>query len=167
MLRIIFFFIFLNFFFNIATASNIAYIDLNFIINNSVIGKKFVDKLEITNNQNINLIKKEQTKLNKERDEIEKIKNILSKDELNSKILSFNEKLENFTKKQKLMSDEFKNLSQLETTNLFKKINPIIEKYMLENNIDIILKKENIYISNSNYDITSKLIDLINKKFEK
>ena len=154
----------LNFFLsNSSYANNIAFIDLNYIINKSIIGKNVINKLEDINNKNLNLLKKEQSLLNKERDEIEKTKNIISEEELNKKILILNQKLQEFNKKQDLMSGEFKDLRKLEMKNLLDKINPIIEKYMLDNNIDLMLKKENIYISKNDFDVSKKLIELINK----
>ena len=47
---------------------------------------------------------------------------------------------------------------------IVKKINPILEKYMEENSIEVLLKKESIYLSKNNYDITKQIIDLVNKK---
>lgn len=143
-------------------ANTIVYIDLNYILNNSIFGKNIIDKLEKINVENINSLKKEQSELNKEKNEIENKKNILSKDELNQKISILNSKLEQFNKKQQIMSDEFKKLRDSEIENFFQKINPIIKQFMIDNNIDYILKKENIYISKSEYDITEKLIKLIN-----
>ena len=61
------------------------------------------------------------------------------------------------------MSGEFKDLRQSEMKNFLDKINPIIEKYMLDNNIDLMLKKENIYISKTDFDVSNKIIELINK----
>lgn len=160
--------IFLNFFFfQISIASNIAYIDLNYIINNSNSGKIIIDKLEDINIKNLNLLKKEQSSLNNEKTEIEKTKNILSNDELNKKINILNDKLEKFNQKQKVMSAEFKELRNNEIANFLKKINPIIETFMIDNKIDLILKKESIYISKTEYDITNKLITLINKNIDK
>jgi outer membrane protein len=157
---------FLNFFlFNISFANNIAFIDLNFIINNSNVGKKVIEKLESTNNKNLDLLKKEQKLLNDERDEIEKTKNILSQEELNNKILSLNNKLQNFKKKQDSMSKQFQEFKQNEMSLLMNKINPIIEKYMIENNIDLMLKKENVFISKTEYDASNKIINLINNNF--
>jgi Skp family chaperone for outer membrane proteins len=154
----------LNFFLiNNSFANNIVFIDLNYIINNSITGKNVINKLEDINNKNLNLLKKEQLSLNKERDDIEKTKNILSQEDLNKKIVILNQKLQEFNNKQDLMSGEFKNLRQLEMKNLLDKINPIIEKYMLDNNIDLMLKKENIYISKKDFDVSKKLIELINK----
>ena len=160
--------IFLNFFFfQISIASNIAYIDLNYIINNSNSGKIIIDKLEDINIKNLNLLKKEQSSLNNEKTEIEKKKNILSNDELNKKINILNDKLEKFNQKQEVMSAEFKELRNNEIANFLKKINPIIETFMIDNKIDLILKKESIYISKTEYDITNKLITLINKNIDK
>jgi len=161
-----FFIIFLNFFFyNFTLANNIAFIDLNFVINNSILGKKVIEKLESANDKNLDLLKKEQKLLNDEKDEIEKTKNILSKEEIDKKILSFNDKLQNFNKKKDLMSKQFKELKQNEMSALLDKINPVIEKYMIENNIDLMLKKENVYISKTEYDASNIIINLINNNF--
>jgi len=161
-----FFIIFLNFFFyNFTLANNIAFIDLNFVINNSILGKKVIEKLESANDKNLDLLKKEQKLLNDEKDAIEKTKNILSKEEIDKKILSFNDKLQNFNKKKDLMSKQFKELKQNEMSALLDKINPVIEKYMIENNIDLMLKKENVYISKTEYDASNIIINLINNNF--
>lgn len=76
-----------------------------------------------------------------------------------------NNKLKKFNEKQETLSKEFKNLKETEMSNLINKINPIIEKYMIDNNIDMMLKKDNIYISKSQYDVSNKLIELINSSF--
>jgi len=159
-LLLIFFF---NFFFlNISLANNIVFIDLNFIINNSIIGKKVIEKLENINKENLDFLKKEQKFLNDESDKIEKTKNILSREELNKNILNLNNRLLNFNNKQDLMSKEFNELKKNEMSSLLNKINPIIEKYMIDNNIDLMLKKENVYISKTEYDVSNIIINLIN-----
>ena len=167
MKNILFILFFFNFFFlkSIVIANNIAFIDLNYIINKSIEGKSVINKLENINKKNLDLLKKEQLSLNNERDDLEKSKNILSKEALNDRILLLNNKLKKFNEKQETLSKEFKNLKETEMSNLINKINPIIEKYMIDNNIDIMLKKDNIYISKSQYDVSNKLIELINSSF--
>ena len=159
LLSIIFYFFLINFLY----ANNIALIDLNFIINNSLVGKNVLKKLDDVNNKNLNILKKDQESLNRENEDIEKTKNILSKDELDKKILILNDKLKNFNQKQNFMSKEFQELKQKEMTELLNKINPIIEKYMIENNIDLMIKKENTYISKIELDVSKKIVELINK----
>jgi Skp family chaperone for outer membrane proteins len=48
----------------------------------------------------------------------------------------------------------------------FKKINPIIQNYMDDQSINMLLDKKNIYIGKSSSDITEDIIKLINEKFE-
>lgn len=45
-------------------------------------------------------------------------------------------------------------------------MSPIIEKYMSSNSINIIMDKKNIFIATSKYDITDKIIDLLNKNIK-
>ena len=78
-----------------------------------------------------------------------------------------NDKFNKFNLKQEDMSVKFNELRQIEINNFVKKINPIIEKFMIDNNIDMILKKESIYISQSKFDITKELLQLVNTKFDK
>jgi len=150
-------------FFNISLASNIVYLDLDYILNNSNSGKKIIYKLNEANKRNLELLKEEEKKLNLEKNEIDKTRNIISEAELTEKIKILNSKFQNFTKKQEVLSNEFKNLRNKEINNLLEKINPIIEKYMLDNNIDMVLKKENFYISKSEFDVSKRLILLIDK----
>ena len=154
------------YFINIAFAENLSYVDLNYILNNSIAGKNIINKLNQINNKNLSLLKDEQDKIDNEKENIEKTKNILSKEELDIKILSFNKKLQKLKQQQDIMSREFNNLRQVEMTNLLKKINPIIEKYMIDKNIDLILKKENIIISKNEYDITIELMQIIDQNLK-
>ena len=92
MKKIYFFFIIFLFFFDISLSKandKIAFIDLNYILSESNEGKKILDKLEIDNNKNVNFFKSEETKLKQERENINKLKNILSQEEYNNKMNLF------------------------------------------------------------------------------
>ena len=45
-------------------------------------------------------------------------------------------------------------------------INPIIEKYMAENSIYILMDKKNVFIASKDYDITNNLIELIDNQIK-
>jgi len=47
--------------------------------------------------------------------------------------------------------------------NVIKKINPLIEKYVNDNKIEILLNKKDIVIAKSEYDITNFIIELLDK----
>ena len=108
-----------------------------------------------------NLIKK--TKVKAAHLEINQTKNISSEEKLKKDIKIFNEDVEKFRlEKEKLLTD-FKVLKEQKLTNFLKKINPIIQNYMEDNSIDIVLEKKQIFIGSSDKDITNDIILLINK----
>ena len=45
-------------------------------------------------------------------------------------------------------------------------INPIIEKYMADNSIYMLIDKKNVFIASKDYDITNKLIELIDNQIK-
>ena len=46
----------------------------------------------------------------------------------------------------------------------FVKVNPIIQIYMDNNSIDVLLERKNVFISKKRIDVTQELIEEINKK---
>ena len=59
------------------------------------------------------------------------------------------------TKKKKEQFEEF-----------FKKITPIIENYVAENKIDILLDKKNIFVASKKKNITQEIIKIIDNKIK-
>ena len=53
-----------------------------------------------------------------------------------------------------------------EFNNFFKKITPIIQSYVSEKNIDIVLDKKNIFVASKKKDITQEIIKLIDSKIK-
>ena len=62
--------------------------------------------------------------------------------------------LNNLKKKREVKLEKF-----------LKDINPLIQEYMKNNSIDLVLEKNNIFIGNKNKDITNDIIKIINKNF--
>ena len=48
--------------------------------------------------------------------------------------------------------------------NLLKSVNPIIQKYMEENNIRMVLDKQSVILGDTTLEITDKIIDILNKE---
>ena len=80
---------------------NLRYIDMNYIINNSEIGKKIIKKLENEKKKNINLFKNEEKKLAKTKSEILAQKNVISEDEFEQKVIKHQEKFKYLSKQKK------------------------------------------------------------------
>ena len=49
---------------------------------------------------------------------------------------------------------------------LLKALNPVLQKYMDDNNITMILNEKNVILANSKVDLTSKIIELLNKELK-
>jgi len=147
-------------------SEKIAFIDINYIINNSNIGKKTLSKLEKVNEKNKKDLELLQKKIKKENDEIQKVKNVISKDELVKKIDTHKKNIKDFNDKRSNLSKSITELKKKQTFDIIKKISPIVQEYMEEKSIDVVLKNETLYISKSNYDITKEILDLVNKKIK-
>lgn len=162
-IKLIVLYFFLN---NIALGNekiNLRYIDMNYIINNSDIGKKIIKKLEDENAKNINLFKNEEKKLAKTKSEILAQKNVISEDEFEQKVIKHQENLNIYQNKRKKSFEDMNNKKNNLTNSLLKKIDQILIDYSKNNSIDLVLKKESLIISNSNFDITKNILDLVNK----
>ena len=159
---IILFFLFANGS-NLNAKENIVFIDLNYILNKSNSGKKILNELNIISNDNKKNFSSQETVLEKERNDIKKLKNILSKDEYNKKVASFQEKVELYNKEKAKIIKSFENKKKKELDIFFKSLNEIMNVYMKENSISIIIDKKNIVMASIKNDISNDIIELINK----
>ena len=154
------------FFFSITSlnaSEKIAFIDVDYILNNSNLGKLIFKELETVNKENIKKLSQKEIIIKQKKDSINKTKNISSKEQLEKDILSFNNDVEKFrSEKDKILKD-FKLLKETKLDNFLKKINPIIQDYMKKNSIDIVLEKKQIFIGSSSVDITDEIIKLVNE----
>ena len=143
-----------------------AFIDIDFVLNNSYLGKSIYKELEQINNSNIKKLALKEENIKKKKDIINKTKNITSKEKLEKDIILFNQELEVYRVEKDKIFDQFKKKKQQDLENFLKQINPIIQDYMKTNSIDIVLDKKQIFIGNSKNDITQDILDLVNKKFK-
>ena len=154
------------FFLNISgafAAEKVVFIDIDYLLNNSNFGKIIFEELEKVNKDNIELLQTKEKKIKERKAKINQTKNISSEEKLKKDIKVFNEDVEKFRlEKEKLLTD-FKVLKEQKLTNFLKKINPIIQNYMEDNSIDIVLEKKQIFIGSGDKDITNDIILLINK----
>ena len=148
---------------NAYAENKVVYLNLDYVLSNSNIGKNLFSKLKKEEDIKFKEFETKEINLRDEENKILASKNIISQDQLNLNIKEFREKLEKY---KKFKSDELEILKKKrnsEIITLIKQINPVIEKYMSDNSISIIIDKKNIFIADKNYDITEDLIELINK----
>ena len=140
----------------------IAFIDLDAVLKKSKIGQSYLIKLTKQNEENIKNLKFKEEELKKIENDISKKKNILSKEEFDKEILILQEKIKNFRSDKNEITLKFDKIKKENLNIFFSQINPIIQKYMDENSIDILIERKNIFIGKKNSDIT----DIIVKKID-
>lgn len=158
---------FLITFFNISAygENQIVLLDLDYAVSNSNVGKNILQKLNKTRSEEIKKLKIVESRLVKKEEEINKIKNIISKEELNSKITEFQKEIKEFNLQKDKIQKKFLNDKNQELEELLKKINPLIIKFMDDNSIEMIISKSNVYLAKTKLDITKNIIELINKNY--
>ena len=139
----------------------IAFIDLDLVLKKSKIGQSYLVKINKKNEENIKNLKTNEQKLKKMEDDIKKKQNILSKEELDKEIFSLQEKIKKFRSDKDKIVLEFNKMKNESLNNFFNQINPIIQNFMDENSIDILIERKNIFIGKKNSDITDTIVKKI------
>ena len=158
--------IFFNSISSLSNANNIAYVNLDNILQNSNLGKKTL--IRIDQKKNI-----EQKKINEREDnikllevEIKNKQNIISQDEFNKELSKLKKRINDFQLYKKQVYNNFEKLKNDEITIFFDQINPYVKDYLSKNSIDILFNNKNIVIGKDSLDITDKLINIINKSIK-
>ena len=158
---ILFFFIISTTFAN--SNDKVSFIDIDFILKNSNLGKSILNEIENLNNKNIDELQNKEKELKKIEEEIKSKKNILSEQEFKKEVDLLKEKIKKYRiYKDKLMKD-FEQNKNKKLNLFFKEVNPIIQKFMDKNSIDILLDRKNVFIGKKNSDITNQIIQELNK----
>ena len=160
----IFFFLSVN---SVFSDEQIAFLDMEFVIKNSNVGKSVLSKINELDKSNLEKLKIRENELKKQEENIQKKKNIISKEELEKEINNLKKNVNNFRIEKDSMVKKINEIKKRELSQLYQSINPVIQSYMDENKINILLDVKNIIIGKSNYNITDEIIDILNVKLTK
>lgn len=159
---ILFFFFFFS---NYLLAENkIVFINIDKIINESKIGKKFNEQLDKSYkkiNEELLLAKKE---IEKKEKEINNQKNILSEEELNKKLNELRKDINDHNLKKRNIDKNFRDQKIKQTNVLVQNLNKILAKYAEDNSISFVLQKKNIVIGKNDLDITNQIMEIFNRE---
>ena len=147
--------------------SNIAYINMDVLINKSKVGQSITKALEVKQNQNMKEFKKIEEDLKKQENEIISKKNILNEEDYQKKVIELRKNAEDYRSKRKAKLDSFNKKKITATNEILKKIRPILIKYSNDNSLSIILEQKNIIIGKKELDITNKILEIVDKTITK
>ena len=147
--------------------AEIVYIDINYILNSSDVGKNLNNYIETIKNQNsIKYEKIENDLVNKEKSLIAQ-QNILDKEQFQKKLKSLTSEVQKYRSDKKVSFEELNDIKINKTKEILSALNPIITKYVDENSISIVIPKKNIVVGRKNLDITNQIIKLLNDNITK
>jgi Skp family chaperone for outer membrane proteins len=165
--RIFFILIFLSLSINVLKADDkVSYIDIDYILTNSLAGKELLNTLKKEEEIKIDKFKSNDDSFKNEEKQILAKKNLISEKEMNKEMKALQIKFQKYKKVKQKEIDDFKIKRNKNIVNFLNLINPIIEKYMSDNSIYMLIDKKNVFIANKEYDITNNLIELIDNQIK-
>ncbi len=157
--------LFLNFY-NISNAEqSVKFVNIDLLVNKTEIGNQMLEKISSLDKENIEKLKSFEKQIKEKQEEIKLKKNVISKIEFEKEVTNLNNKILDFNNQKKTMVEELTNIKNKELNLFFENIKPVVQNYMNENSIDMIVNSKNIFMGNNKSDITTDLIEKINIKF--
>ena len=150
-------------------SQTIAVVNIQSLIDNNDQYIQTIKEIEIKQLQNLKIFENKEKELNDIFKKIENSKLILNENEINSQIDNYNEQLSNFTILLENFNSHYQNQIIIIRENIFKEIIVLIEKYAIENNVDLIIDSTSYLIASNSIDITEYInneLKQINLKLE-
>ena len=166
-----FFLIKLIFFFSFSglalSNENIRFININYIINNSEVGKNLNKLIDDKSKQIKTELNKLSKKLEEDKNKIVTQKNVLKKAEFEELIKNYDDKLKKFNETRKKKTTEFNQFRINSKKKIIDTLNPIITNFLKKESIQILLQKDKIIFGDDKLDITEEILNIFNKKHKK
>ena len=163
MKKIIVLFIFSLFTTN-ANSQKIVYLDVQFIIDNSDLGKFYKTKIKKMQNFNSSKLKDDETKINNMETEIKNLKNIISETEKKNKVNKLNLLLKDYQIKRVKLDKEIIDSKKNFTAKILEILNPILTNFVEKENIVLVVEKKNILVGIKSLDITQEILEILNQE---
>jgi|TARA_S200000501_G_scaffold181346_1_gene170790 Skp family chaperone for outer membrane proteins len=144
----------------------IVYLNLDYIYQKSIPGKLILEELNKNKKLNIEKFKEKESEIRATEQDLIKKKNILSKEEFDLKVRTLNEEMQKYNKSREKAFLEFDENKKKKLNDFLVKITPLIENYVKENSINIVLNQKNLFIASKKFDITDQIIQIVNENIK-
>ena len=146
----------------IIAAQIIAVVNIQSLINDNSFYKEIMEDMEINQIKYHEKFQLKEIALNDKLNDLEQSKLILNEKEINTQIDSYNKELADFTNTVEKFNLHYQNQIINIKEIILKEIFILLEKYAIENQIDLILDSESYLIASNSIDIT----DIIKEKLQ-
>tara|TARA_B100000900_G_scaffold380767_1_gene366716 strand:- start:99 stop:617 length:519 start_codon:yes stop_codon:yes gene_type:complete len=148
------------------SSEKIVYLDVEKIMQQSAAGKSIIAQLKKKREISIANFKKKEKEIRDKEKKIIAQKNVLSKEDFESKIIELRKDISNYQKERNKTSNDIARSRVKASTKLISKLTPILEDYSQKNSIRIIVQKKNIVMGKKEDDITKDILELVNQKIK-
>ena len=142
----------------------IVVLDMKFVLNNSKAGKGAQDFLKKTLAQKQKKFQEMEKSLKKEENDLLAKKTVLSKEEYTKKSDTLRKKVIDYKSEMRTSFDKIATLRAKSRETLIKKIEPILDTYIKEENITLVIDKKNMLGGSLEHDITNIIVERLNKE---
>ena len=148
---------------NLFAQEKIVVLDLKYVLNQSKAGKGAQDFLKKSYNDNIKKFQDIEKSLKKDEEDLLTKKTVLSKEEYAKKTDTLRKKVIDYRSQRRAAMDKVTTLRAESRATLIKSINPILETYIKENNISVVINKANTLGGKPQSDITKIIAEKLDK----
>ena len=145
----------------------IVYLDTNYLLTQSEVGKYVNSKLKKINDKNVEEFKKIELNIKSIEEKLLNQKNILKKDDYEQKVSDLKNEYKSYQDQRKIKNAELNQLRNQAGNKILNHINEILTNYSKNESISLIIEKKNVVIGKSDLDVTSDIMSLLNKKIKK
>ena len=142
------------------------FIDFKYVLNESIAGKKAQKDLKNQLEKGLEQLKSKEKKVQEDEKKIIQQKKLISADEYKKKVQALRSEVSKLqTERQKLLNSVAKKRAKAKNE-LLKNVNPLIEQYMKDKNIKMVIDKRSLLVANKELDITKEITNLLNGKLK-
>ena len=145
-----------------AYSTTVVVIDINSLINNSKHFVEISEKINISQQEYKNKFKNIEQNLYKKKEELENLKLIVNDEEFNIKKNEYYNEVSNFENDVANFNNHYENEIINIKNIIFSKISELIQNYAIENQIDLILDKNQYLLSSDKINISEKILIQLN-----
>ena len=142
----------------------IVVLDLTVVLNESKAGKGAQDFLKKTFESNVKKFKNMENELKKEESDLLTKKTVLSKEEYTKKSDALRKKVIDYQSQRRSSLDKIATLRAKSRETLIDSVKPIVDNYIKENQISIVIDKKNMIGGLNEYDITKIITDKLDQE---
>ena len=146
--------------------NKITFLNLDLVLSQSNPGQIILNDLENLKKKNEESFQNLGDKIKKKEQDLLKKKNILSKEEFESSLISLKSEIDLFNKERSKTINEYEQFKKKKLNEFLSKITPLIREYTSENSISLVLNQKDIFIGNKNYDITNDIVKIIDNNIK-